>query len=312
MPFTPPAEDDDQPKSILDKLGAALPIALTALATVFAGLSTGELQKAMYWKSQAAQDQAKATNQWTLAGFKRSRALEMESAAAALRQASGYLRFKYGTAGEGATGLQPQAAEWLNGGGPPRVDLPPPSDDNLAQLIRDIRERKPEADLLALAARIPIKTINAAIDAGEEFVERTTTQEWDEVVGTAKAMVRKVVDEASRTNPADAIDPAKQSVASAAQALAFSMEDRRYRGEAGLNFALGYLYEARVKATSAESDKHRKKSENFFFAMLGCQIGATVAALALARKRGSMLWLLAGLAGLVAIVYGAFVFLDMQ
>src|SRR5690242_6950540 len=83
----PPA---DEPKSLLDKLGAALPVGLTALATVFAGMSTGALQQAMYWKSQAAQDQSRATNQWTLAGFKRDRALIMEAAAAQLRAASGY------------------------------------------------------------------------------------------------------------------------------------------------------------------------------------------------------------------------------
>src|SRR3954463_14742912 len=87
---TADAPADDEPKSLLDKLGAALPVGLTALATVFAGLSTGALQQAMYWKSQSAQDQAKATNQWTLAGFKRDRALVMQTTAAQLRAMSGY------------------------------------------------------------------------------------------------------------------------------------------------------------------------------------------------------------------------------
>src|SRR5437588_11299630 len=80
----------EEPQGLLDKLGAALPIALTAIATAFAGMSTSELQQAMFWRSAAAQDQAKATSQWTLAGFKRDRSLIMQSTATTLRAQAGY------------------------------------------------------------------------------------------------------------------------------------------------------------------------------------------------------------------------------
>src|SRR4051812_2287444 len=89
-PSPPGAPVAEAPKTLVDRLGVALPVGLTALATVFAGLSTGALQQAMKWKTQAGQDQARATNQWTLAGFKRDRALIMEAAAAQLRAACGY------------------------------------------------------------------------------------------------------------------------------------------------------------------------------------------------------------------------------
>ena len=74
----PADEKPEAPRSLLEKIGAALPVGLTALATAFAGMSTGALQQAMYWKSQAAQDQSCATNQWSYAGFKRDRALVMQ------------------------------------------------------------------------------------------------------------------------------------------------------------------------------------------------------------------------------------------
>ena len=80
----------DEPKSLIEKAGAALPVALTALAAVFGSMSNGALQEAMYWKSQAAQDQAKSTSQWSLAGFKRDRSLVMQTTAAQLRAAAGY------------------------------------------------------------------------------------------------------------------------------------------------------------------------------------------------------------------------------
>src|SRR3954447_24704872 len=83
----PPREE--KPQTLIDKISTAMPIALTALATVFAGMSTSELQRAMFWRTAAGQDQAQATNKWTHAGLKRSRALVMEGADATLTAQSG-------------------------------------------------------------------------------------------------------------------------------------------------------------------------------------------------------------------------------
>lgn len=297
----PPFASPDPPSSLLDKVGAALPVALTALATAFAGMSTTELSRSMYWKSQAAQDQSKAANQWALFGFKRSRALEMEAAAAAGRSAAAYLRLRFDPAGG-------EAAGWLNGDGPPRVELPPPANPDLAQLVKDIRERKPEADVQRRAGRIPLADITAAIDAAENFIFQTTEVEWDAVVKGARKLAQKEVDAAGRDG--GAADPAKVARADAAQALLFALDDRRYRAEGTLNNAVGYLYDARVRYGAAESDRHKHKSETFFYAMLAAQVGATVSALGLARKHKSLLWTVAGLAGLVSVAIGAYVYLS--
>src|SRR5580698_8329906 len=88
---SPSETKPEAPKGLLDKVGAALPVGLTAIATVFAGMSTGALQQAMYWKSQAAQDQSRAADQWSFAGFKRDRALIMQTSAAQLRATAGYV-----------------------------------------------------------------------------------------------------------------------------------------------------------------------------------------------------------------------------
>jgi hypothetical protein len=95
------------------------------------------------------------------------------------------------------------------------------------------------------------------------------------------------------------------------QAALYDMEQRRYRAEATLNQGVGFLYEARVKVSTAESDRHRERSKNFFYAMLAAQVGATVASLALARRKKSALWLLAGLSGVVAVVIGVYVYLEI-
>ena len=281
-PPSPPPAADEPKKSFLDKIGAALPIALTAIATAFAGMSTGELQKAMLWRSLAAQDQAKATNQWTYAGFKRDRALICQATAALLRVAPGSAAADF--AKDGGDG-----AAWLAGGGPPRVKLPDVPDATLAELLDAIRTRRPEAEVLVQARKVTAKGINEAIDAAEKFAEQTD-KEWTPAVEQARAAVAK-------------------AGTPGAQAAGFELDRRRYEAESRLNQGIGYLYEARVKVSSAESDKHEHKSKNFFYAMLAAQIGATISALALARKQQSLLWLVAGAAGAVAILIGAAVFL---
>jgi phosphotransferase system glucose/maltose/N-acetylglucosamine-specific IIC component len=272
---------EEPPKSLLERAGAALPIALTAIATAFAGMSTSELQRAMFWRSFAAQDQAKATSQWTYAGFKRDRALICETTAVQLRAG--------GATWTPPAGADPAVADWLTGKASPTGQLPRVSDPRLEQLLKDIRERAPEAALLQQAGAIPQAVINAAIDDAEKAVEQLDG-EWKPTLDAALKLA------AAGGTPA--------------QAARFDLDNRRYRVEAGLNQGVGYLYEARVKVSSAESNRHQGKSENFFYAMLAAQIGATIASLALARKEKSVLWAVAGGAGLVALVIGAYVYLS--
>jgi hypothetical protein len=186
------------------------------------------------------------------------------------------------------------AMEWLSGKGPPRVELPEVADPILKTLLTEIRERKPEAQILATAAKVTQLNVNKTIDEAEERVD-AIDKEWDPTVKAAKKLVDGMVKLA---------DPKKSP---AAQAVSYDLENRRYRAESVLNQGIGYLYEARVKVSTAESDKHRRKSTNIFYAMLAAQIGATISSLALARRQKSLLWLFAGLAGLVSIGIAAYI-----
>jgi hypothetical protein len=291
----------EEPKSFLDKVGAALPIALTALATVFASMSNGALQEAMYWKSQAAQDQSKSTNQWTLAGFKRDRALIMQATAAQLRAACGYAPPPFDAGSTGPDG-QP-ALKWLtetkpDKGGLPAVKLPDLEDEQIKELRDAIEKREPEKELLKKAGRVDMAKINKAIDDAEKYSEQTD-KEWDPILKKAADLVR-----AQLAVKSD--DPAAVKKATAAQAAGFDLEERRYRAESRLNQGIGFLYEIRTKVSSAESDKHRKKSDFLSYAMLVAQIGAVASSLALARKQKSALWLFAAMVGIVAIGVGGY------
>ena len=295
----------DTRKSLFDRLGAALPIALTAIATAFAGLSTGELQRAMLWRSAAAQDQSRATDQWTLAGFKRDRSLILQVAAAQLRATAGYARPHFPDAPDGTTPANHHLA-WLGGKGPPTVTLPEIDDDRLRELLRAIRGHDTDEAILSVAVGVRQSAINHAIDSAESVITHTD-QEWEPTLMAAANLIAECAQV-----PPDAPDrAARVTAANAAQAAGFELENRRYRVEAGLNQGVGYLYEARVKVSTARSDRHRAKSEIFFYAMLAGQIGATIASLALARKQKNTLWLLAGLAGIVSIAIGVYVYVGL-
>lgn len=291
----------DEPQGIIDRLGASLPIALTALATVFASMSNGALQEAMYWKSQAAQDQSRATNQWTLAGFKRDRALVMQAAAATLRATCGYAVATFDApVSQVKDDAQKLARAWLaDRASPPAVKLPE-LDDELKSFRDAIRSREPERDVLQRAARTNVATISKVIDDAEKANERTDG-EWDPVLKAAASLVR-----AQEGAPGDA---KASAAATAAQAAGFDLEERRYRAEARANQEISYLYEIRTKVSTAASDKYRRKSDYLSYAMLVAQVGAVASSLALARKRKSALWLFASLVGLVAISVGGYALL---
>jgi hypothetical protein len=305
----------EPPKSLLEKVGAALPIALTVLATVFAGMSTGALQQAMYWKSQAGQDQSKATSQWSFAGFKVNRALVMQTAAAQLRFSAGGKKADFAIdQAKKEDQHYVKALAWLNGKGLPsayrrgadskaradKAGLPDLTVQDLPELLDMIRNRAPEDHILQKARHVSKVDLNNAIDDAEAANQKITDGDWGPIVDAARKLVDGVVYKKEA-------DPAKVA---AAQAAMFELERSRYRAEATLNQEIASLYEARVQTSTAESDKHRQKSQNLFIAMLVAQIGAVVSSLALGRKLRGGLWVLAAIVGLAALGVGGYAMLS--
>ena len=285
MPDTPPAEEK---KSLFEKMGAGLPVGLTALATILAGMSTGELNRAMLWRSNAAQDQAKANGQWSLAGFKRDRALICDTTADTLRAADSYREPPALTRTPEPAGVK-RVADWLRGG------TDPPADDPAVQaVLKAVQEHQPEPEVLKLARKVNEQKLQAEIGTAVKQEAEIEEQYRDEADAARAAMASASKAEKAGTT-----------------AARYEVDGRRYRAESTANQWVGYLLEVRVKLSTEESDRHRQRSENFFFAMLAAQIGAVGSSLALARKQKSVLWLVAGLGGLVAVGFGAYVYLTM-
>ena len=162
-------------------------------------------------------------------------------------------------------------------------------------VLEAIRKREPEGEIRKLAAKVKPEAIDRAIDDAEKANEVIDT-DWGRVLDAVSALVAERI-------------KADPEAANSLQAARFALEQRRYRAESGLNLGIGSLYEARVHVVTAVSDRHRRRSENFFYAMLVAQIGAVISTLSLARQQRSALLFLAALVGAIAVAFGAIVYL---
>jgi hypothetical protein len=75
-----PSAEAPPRKSFWNIVHGATPVLLTILATVLAGLSSSEMTLAQYHRALAAQNQSKASDQWTFFQFKRTQQKETKTA----------------------------------------------------------------------------------------------------------------------------------------------------------------------------------------------------------------------------------------
>src|SRR5207248_1349765 len=135
-----------------------------------------------------------------------------------------------------------------------------------------------------------------------------TIRSLERAIGEVDRLVGGIAD------PPNELKALAGAVHGAALSLRFAAQDfttRRYDREAKFNQQIGELYEVEVRLAGHESERHRLRSKNFFYAMLCAQAGVTIASLALAKSRQSAFWFFAGLAGLAAVAIGGYVYLAM-
>jgi hypothetical protein len=139
----------EKPRTFWDRVVTSTPIVLTVCATVLAGLSSGEMTRAQYYRALAAQHQSKVSDQWNFFQAKRIRGTSMDMTISVLRSATGAAKLS-------AESLQSSAA----------------------RLPDDLKRADAEADTLLKAVDSARGDLGPAADrlreAGERF--RTTVQ----------------------------------------------------------------------------------------------------------------------------------------
>jgi hypothetical protein len=217
-------------------------------------------------------------------------------------------------------------------------------DATITELLKGIADRKPDKDLAPLVLKLKQDVVANAIETAEGNVVafETAGKPVSRTVGAIGKVIQAsvapvaslhqavlAVDDALGELPkadkggvgavrsaATALTQADAAARAAAEDLSniFQMvrsdyDARRYRREADDNLKVAGLYEIQVRKHSIASDRHRDRSKQFFYGMLCAQAGVAIASLALAARQKSLLWGLAGVAGMTALAFSGWVYL---
>jgi hypothetical protein len=349
-----PAPELEKPQGRLNAILATLPVALAALATAFAGMSSSEMTQAMYHRSLAAQHQSKAGDQWAFFQAKRTRGTSYEMTAELL-DGLGYTQpesfdpvridaiavdvltqIKGSKSKDDASAIVAKLEEsqrklrdmlankstqrslhYLMGSTLPNTDDGPnPVGDAMEKVLVEIRHRKTEAETAAEVRQLNPEAIEQATRRAEEAADKFDSA--CEPITAAIKQMRPILVElhavvaslrpksfGSVFVPATLLEAQEKGF----RVAVLEFEAKRFRHEASLNRAAAELYELRVRRSAVESDRHRERSEMFFYSMLLAQMGVTVASLALAQRTRKSLWFFAAFAGMISLCFSGYIYL---
>jgi hypothetical protein len=329
------------------------------------------MTRAQYYRSMAAQNQAKAADQWGFFQAKRLRATEAQSALDLLHAAAHPVRMeptslrgasqrlagamvaaeseasvadKIKALADQTAALDRDLQAILNGPASAPAFAAPQSlwasledrvigDKDIFDAMNAIDAHKTEAAMAPLLKRITAKTMEDAhgvVDANAEAFDQVSKGPsavleklhaiFSVQADLASELVRLATgaplggDRASTSQPASVIVMAQREIDAAfadVAAARFRYAAARYEREAKYNSLAGQLYEVEVHQSSVTSEWHRNRSSEFFYGMLAAQAGVTIATLALAVQRRSILWSFGAAAGIAAISFSAYVYLLM-
>ena len=290
----PEALKSDVPQTKWGKLLIATPVIMTVIATALAGLASSEMTRAQYDRSLAAQQQSKAGDQWgyfqakKLRGALQHNTLDILQSTVPLRPLDAEALNRFGP-------VSPAAIPALVNGTLP--EFPADKSDPKIKAALDAAEQS-HSDAEVLSALAPIKP-----------------QELEEALKAAK---ERAADFDNALKPINqALDRLEKSFAVSGgtenardfTAARLRYTAARYDAEARLNQAVANLLELQVRKSNLSAERHHRRSQRFFFGMLGAQMGVIVSTFSLAARQRSFLWALAAAAGLAAVSFAAYVYL---
>jgi hypothetical protein len=294
----PDALKADVPQTLWGKILAATPVVMTVVATALAGLSSSEMTRAQYSRSFAAQLQSKAGDQWGFFQAKRQRSTLQKNTLDLLRSTADVRPFD--AAALKRAGVDPDSpAGRLTVAALQKGELPPVgeyrADPGMMAATDAIEDQKPDADVAALLAQVSAESLTEALRAA-----RAVSRAMDAAVQP----VNQHVDQLEKF-----LAGADKTVIRDYTAARLRYTASRYDAEARLNQAIANLYELQVRKENQVAERHHRRSQMFFFGMLGAQAAVIIATFSLAAQKRSLLWSLAAAAGVSAVFFAGYVYL---
>jgi hypothetical protein len=234
-----------------------------------------------------------------------------------------------------------EAFAFLGTGRLPEVDTEQRRDPDIEAAQKALADRRPEAEVTPLLLKVDASALRDAVDISEanarkfeeagKAVDRTLAdvdavakrlRESAHAIHRSAGAVDTAVADLPTESQSDPVRQAAAAVARADMAVQRALDDlndyrdaredytaRRNEREARYNQTTAGLYELQVQESSLASERHRRRSKNFFYGMLCAQAGVATASISLAARRKSALWGMAGAAGLTALIFSVYIYL---
>ena len=276
------------PQTPWGKMLVATPVIMTVVATLLAGLASSEMTTAQYDRAYAAQLQSKAGDQWSYFQAKKIRGAMQLNSLALL---------------EATVDVHPLPASLLTNGNPLAIaaleknELPavarPEIDDQLKVALEALENSAPEIEIVVPLNRVKAETLAAALrSANNDAI----------AFDAATKPITQAIAQLEKSLAAD------RAVARDFAAAKMRLTAVRYDAEARLNQSIANLLELQVRQSNISAERHHTRSGRFFIGMLGAQAAVIVSTLAMAARQRNLLWTLAAVAGLAAVVFAIYVY----
>jgi hypothetical protein len=320
----PEALKADLPQGLLGKALSATPVVMTVVATMLAGLASSEMTRAQYDRSLAAQQQSKAGDQWSFFQAKRLRAaiqrstFDLLSVTADLRpiDVAAWQRAAAQWTGDAAASLREllgstegaAALDLLVRGEIPAPAQAATPDAGIKAVQDAIEAQKPDLEIAALLQSVESGTLEAALHAARDRVNafdvvlNPTNRALDQIDGLLRRQLAAV-----RGTPAESTVGSIQRDFTSAR---LGYATLRYDTEARLNQSVAALYELQVRKSNLSAERHHARSQRFFYGMLAAQLAVIISTFAMVARQRNLLWSIAAAAGLGAVSFAAYVYLQ--
>lgn len=298
-PAIPDELKSDLPPTRWGKILGATPVVLTVVATLLAGLSNGEMSRAQYDRSLAAQQQSKAGDQWGLFQAKRLRGSIQRSTLDALHGQSATNPLTAAALAHSAAKVELESAaarlavDALVRGELPKVSFTANFSGAVDAALKTIEQGQPEAEVARALTELKPTDLETALRLAHQQVSELDAQ---------LQPINHAIDAMERTLSGDPL--ARDFLAAR---LTFNA--RRYDAEARLNQTIANLHELQVRSSNLSADRHHRRSQRFFYGMLAAQMGVIMSTFAMAARKKNLLWSLAAAAGLAAVTFATYVYL---
>src|SRR5215467_12201434 len=157
------------PQTAWGRILTATPIVMTIVATALAGLSSSEMTRAQYRRSLAAQQQAKAGDQWSLFQAKRLRGSSQRATLDIIETTSDARPLDVPALKKAEPGLESPVGQQmlaiLEGGPLPTLPPGPALDGNVKAALEALESAKSEPEIAARLTHVTDDALDAALGA---------------------------------------------------------------------------------------------------------------------------------------------------